>query len=327
MDINDAIEELLEKQKQHSNEVLQLTEQNRKCLEDLPRFCTALFGSTVSSYIEDILMRDTDEIDKEGLDSDEQVYVVKSRKLLREIDRTQAVKRERVASIMIHKMPQLFPKHTLQTNLQTEMNNVIMAHIMHEEKTHPLSSDRRKINDDEKSINSSELSINNDTLSDDEHIGEILYHQNRDQTGIPNNLCNACGGIPCIWRKPTNIPLLCKRRDNVSNTILSMKQKRTKIISTSSQYRSFRELDENRVEIKRLSKALDDIDDQLKVMAVDEELHKAFKINDKYFVVRSLHGYDTLMLRADAIGLLSSEHDRLVALLVARELMEDILNR
>ena len=69
------------------------------------------------------------------------------------------------------------------------------------------------------------------------------------------------------------------------------------------------------------------IEETLQLQAVDKELYDAATCTSKYIVIRSLHGYDTLMDRSGAIEALLAQHDHLVAVLVSKEIIDDVLDR
>ena len=257
-------------------------------------------------------------------------FIEKCRILLQEIDRVHEVKSDSVASAMLHSMPQLFPKKVLCDNLYTEMKKLILEQIKGEESSHPLldinaignSEDKDDISID--TFDSENVDCFNNECKQSDH--EASFHCHNENKQIPSKLlCRACGTYPCSWISPTDVVMFREKRENLSTRVLSMRKERLQaLVSGNSDEKSLNIIEEG---IKELNIELVDTDCQLSISAVDKELHDSFNSTSKYLLVRSLHGYDTLMHRTEAIDALTAEHDHLVAKLASKEVLNDILDR
>lgn len=79
--------------------------------------------------------------------------------------------------------------------------------------------------------------------------------------------------------------------------------------------------------LRQASIDADHVGDQLKLHAIYKELHDAHARKDeRYIVTHALHNYDCLMNLKDAVYALEREHDRLVAKVSAREVMDGIID-
>lgn len=313
--IIDAEDNTLQYRKDQQNEndtVLQLKLKNKLVFESLSEGFHALFGNNfIESEILSMLPI------KISIAKDTSSFQHRSRVLLLESDRICSEMKKYVASSMFHDMPQLFPKSIIQDKIQTEMRKVLLEQIQHVEACHPLMNlDLVDKDDDSIGTFDSETSYSLEEYCqecDDENDGDCIA------------ICKACGTFPCGWKDTSDSDLLRTQRDELTLKIMSAKRQRlSRTSECGAETRSFTDIDED---IKTLTMESVNIDEKLKLSSVDKELHDSLQSDDKYFIMRSLHGYDTLTQRTEAIIALTAERDRLVGIIVSKEIVGDILDR
>ena len=212
------------------------------------------------------------------------------------------------------------------------MKNFIIQVIEEQDARHPLLKyDESDTIDegDNASIKTLDSDIDCYEETDSFQIGEPRIGErfmvDETKSKFDSKICRACNTLQCRRKDSSNVILLEERRDDLSSRILSKKRKRLDLLSNSGEFRT--SVDTVEEEIRVLSVELTRIHEQLKLEAVDRELHDTFNHDSKCFVVHSLHGYESLMYRQDAIVALKAEHDRLVATLASKEIIENILEQ
>ncbi len=335
-DTINCIDEIVREQNLHSNLALDLEKQNESYLEILPRAFDNLFGNGMFDKVNRVMLEEEDDgsintVEMENLSSvkkdsrytslhDAPTVACQCRLLLQEIDRVDKVRDKHVASAMLHAMAQLFPKDILLKKLEKEIERVILGEIRREELGHPLLTQEITENFDDADNDSV------DTL-DSESYNDLKGENNLYDTfddGISST--RSASWSPCSDNNSIDVTKLSEQRDQISATLLSIKQEQYKISKRGDEthFASQQQLEDERIE---LAIKLKRIDEELKLAAVDKELHDSYKNTSEYIVVRSLHGYETLMHRGEAIDALNAEHNRLVAALVSKEVIDDILER
>jgi hypothetical protein len=337
-DINDSIIQITSDGKSHIDSAKKLEKQIDYSLKILPKVFDRLFGNETHLKIEQI-MTSYDSMTRKVIKSCENQFrsiTAKSRyttlsevvsfsdrcrMLLREIDRVHLFNGDHVASALLHATPQIFPKKDLKDKLQIELKKMMYNKINEEELEHPLL----RHNLASRHYDGDCDSINTFDSGNEEHTISTLDCNETDDEISAKPICEACETFPCQWNASIDVATLNEKRNQLSSTVMTIKQERFKLSSNSHDDDVSLSMMEE--EIRKLTIELQRIDEQLKLAAVDKELHDSYNSTSKYFVVRSLHGYDSLMHRSEAKDALSVEHDRLVAILVSKETIDDILDR
>lgn len=330
-DLKQSVVEIITKHKKEIDVAQQLRETNEKLVDQLLRTVQKLFsGHAHMAMLDALTLRDPPQPKEQKelfFSSFLNIMIIKRcRIILRELDRVTAVKNHIVASEMLHKSPQLFPKEVLKKNLESEMKKEIFEEIQHEESNQPMlkgqvtyTLDHDDETDSLDTLDSDvSLSLHQDHVNDGTPDDRIDNHSIATQDKL---LCKACGTSPCTWYDSIDSNTLTTRRNDISAKLVGLKQKRVTILTRNLETG---DIDD---EIKTLTNELIHIEEKIKLSAVDKELHDSINSSSKYFLVRSLHGYDTLMHTDEAECALMVEHDRLTAILASKEVLNDILER
>lgn len=325
------ISQLQQEEVKHIGLAEQLEKESKYSLGLLPIAMERLFGAETQEKVQNVMTfvstlanelvvnRTSRTIHRNSIFpslSDEKEMKSKYRLLLQEIDRIDRVKGDRAASAMLHATPQLFPKEVLQQNLEVELNKMMCQEISNNERNHPL------LKLDQNDMNAMDnLSV--DTF-DSQEDNKIPSRSDFDFNSQDSHSDTSTLG-DYQWKDPRELDTLVSQKDNLGSSILLWKKERRNSIKLSGKATiAVMELDEK---IRCTTVEKNTIEDTIKLAAIDTELHAVTKSVSKYFVVRSLHGYDTLMHRSEAVDALSAEHDFLVATLVSREIIDDALDR
>ena len=325
------ISQLKEEEVKHIGLAEQFEKDSERSLVLLPVAMEKLFGvetqekvqnvmTFVSSLANELLVNRTSKtIHRNSIFpslSDEKEMKSKYRLLLQEIDRIDRLKDDRAASAMLHATPQLFPKEVLQQNLEIELNKMICQEISDNETNHPL------LKLDQNDINAMDnLSV--DTF-DSQEYDEIPNKGDFEFNPIDSH-SDTNAMVVYQWKDPRELDTLVSQRDDLGSRILRLKKERRNSMKLSGKATNALTELEEKMRCATVEKTR--IEDTIKLAAIDADLHAVTKRVSKYFVVRSLHGYDTLMHRSEAVDALSAEHDHLVATLVSREIIDDALDR
>lgn len=142
--------------------------------------------------------------------------------------------------------------------------------------------------------------------------------------------CLACRCNPCRWSTGVDRPVVMARKaliDQEYERVRLMKDQMTieSEVCLSAQQggnRFFKRMDL----IEELRAEQDELERQLHLDDVDKELHDAYASRDEFIEVKSLHGYSMSLWVNNARAALSARQNRLVAISVAKEACDDILD-
>ena len=165
-------------------------------------------------------------------------------------------------------------------------------------------------------------------ISTQNKSGEALEMANlQNQLGIKG--CLACRTSPCSWKSSIDEPALLARKkvlDAEIDRVRSDPEATTfeSFVALGAQqggttkYRRGDLMDELMYERKEIQRRLD-------LNNVDKELHDCFQTRKEYVEVYHLHGYATILWTNNARRALAARQRRLVAMNVAQEVVDDIL--
>ena len=247
-------------------------------------------------------------------------YIECARCTLNEIDRVEMEETPLVASIILHSLPQLFPKDVLIDELERQLDSLTRKEIGNDEEA--ICSGRKPFLDFNICFNDNGSIA--DTLDSADEEGEEAGAENIGSNKVAIQLqkakyCIACNSIHCLWASSIDYENALKRREELTHLIVKTKQQHRHCVSSSEVTASTEILRNARLEAQI-------IDDECKLHCIDMELHKTIQQRtQKYTITRALHNYDCMMLTEDAIYTLEKEHDHLVAKKSALEIIDDIL--
>mmetsp|Transcript_42678 Transcript_42678/g.100123 ORF Transcript_42678/g.100123 Transcript_42678/m.100123 type:complete len:433 (+) Transcript_42678:2689-3987(+) len=281
----------------------------------------------------------------------------RSRLVLHDLLRAAACQDEHVDSCVLHQSSgQRFPKEVLQKKLGGELEHIFKSQIFDYERAHKLYPGENyeskygffKVEEDTPSPHAQ---INNFGSSSDIAKQEtILKSKNkksmlestskkRKKTDtkeiVPRDKknCIACGTSLCRWYSHQNIPELHDRQRVLSKEILRVRMipggymtaVRSDVAASVNQggtaaFHRGDLLHELTRETVRLGR-------HIRLTHIDKELHDVVATCREYVEVRALHGYTTCMWTEEARATLNCEHGKLVAVLVADEIVDMILQR
>ncbi len=322
--------QIMDNQKNCQDSVLKLQQQNECSLEIMSLALCKLFGNQLRyQEIKDAIKVSMIESD---IAIETSRFTKRSREILREIDCVKNDDGKLVASSLLHDMPQLFQKEVLVKNLESEMKQLLLINLKNEESTHPLYNYVSADDEDNDSVDTldSGLSMMNDELDQKDETKDIQSDSGHvlEENFLNASLCKICDTNPCQWFDSNDgHHLLKERQDEMSTRLMLLKRQRVRLLSKKYEVemQALEDIDE---EIRVLTRTLTKTEQKLKLLAVSHELHNIMlSSSSKYVLVQSLHGYDTVMYKDEAIYALTVEEDRLVATLTARELLDDLLDR
>lgn len=243
---------------------------------------------------------------------------VRSRSCLREIDRVESEENTLVESILLHELPQLFPKDALLVELNRYLDSMEYELIRNQEESHPMFYESPvAFNEDEISVYSFESTVS--------FTKEVLNEREEEECKkTERNKCLACNSQDCQWKSEIDYSQLLSRRKELTHLILDIKKVKNHgdlgIMSTKEAVFRTTEV------LLNATLEADQIDDEIHLYHIDKELHDAYNhAEDKYIVTRALHKYECMMDTHDAICALEREQHRLIAKLTAKEVIFDVL--
>lgn len=142
--------------------------------------------------------------------------------------------------------------------------------------------------------------------------------------------CMACRTNPCSWKPPYDHAACKERKESVDKEMTRVKLARDQHIfesmiawsafnggnTTFTRHDLLHELQLESVELHR----------KMHLIEVDKEFHDAVQSNDEYCELRSLHGFPVMLWGDNARLALGIEHNRLIAIEVARDTVDVMLD-
>lgn len=216
--------------------------------------------------------------------------------VLAEIDRCKTTEKY-IESSVLHSVPQTFVPNELRVDLEAELDRLLTEQILREE------------------------CLPATTASATERL------EDNASTAHDPDVCLACTGH-CTWNPVCDANILSQRRKELYRELKSCEKSTAKTVQ-SIVARTAHNGGETKFTRKdliiELSDEIHEIDSRLKLARIDEELHRTFACTNESVTIRSIHGYDMTVKRRDGILALEHEHNRHVAGLVSREIVDKIL--
>eukprot|EP00816_Leptocylindrus_hargravesii_P008210 CAMPEP_0196807812 /NCGR_PEP_ID=MMETSP1362-20130617/7802_1 /TAXON_ID=163516 /ORGANISM="Leptocylindrus danicus, Strain CCMP1856" /LENGTH=1509 /DNA_ID=CAMNT_0042181887 /DNA_START=1363 /DNA_END=5889 /DNA_ORIENTATION=+ len=264
------------------------------------------------------------------------------RQILVELDKAANNVSQYMDSSVLHVAPQRFPTKVIRIDLERELDRLLREEIFRLERAQPYLGTNGhtkrtigEIHDDEEG-NKHESSTRKQRRSKKRYLrGKAKYTTNQIESEIEGKKrlgfggCLACKQNSCVWvATETDTSHLIERKDVLSNELFSISKSQDQSLCSTIAASSLRGGSTRFRRQDLVSELLSErknIEGRLSLYEVDKELHDAFASTKPYVEVRSLHGYNTLLSTVDARIALQREHNRLVAIAVGTDIVEDIL--
>ena len=223
----------------------------------------------------------------------------KCQAILAEMQRCQQWEHRHIESSVLHNVNQVFVTKELLSQLEAELDRLLMEQLVQEEQMIHSSS------------------------------AEMIVHESCDEPEDAN-YCMACNTSPCEWKPSCDVDALTKRKKQLYRELASVQRQQGGKTVRSSIARSVMNGGDNQFIpsdlIKEISDEIKEIDGSIKLCAIDDELHHAYATASESVTVTSIHGFPTTVQRDAAIRALEFQHNRLIAKELAAETIEGILD-
>lgn len=142
--------------------------------------------------------------------------------------------------------------------------------------------------------------------------------------------CLACRQRKCQWRTSIDFDACSMRKRALDDEIERIRSDRDSTVFQSDVCLSA-QLGGNNIftradVLDELTGELRDLNMYMELDAIDKELHDAFNSRKEYFECRALHGFSVLLWTNHARKALNDRQSRLVAMITAKEVVDDILS-
>jgi len=247
-------------------------------------------------------------------------------KILNELQETISSRNKMISSDTLHHIPQSYPREILRLELERELDRLLLNEIndsceSNEKKNVGLMLTKRKKERREMAYHGTR------NLIDVQIRGKMAFMGS--DTKKQNGFCLACVHKPCLWKQKLDPHNHLRRKDELTNELLFIKQNPRNEIFESIVARSalnggsriFKKEDL----ITELEAEKNNIVSQMKLNDIDKDLHDSFATRTRFLEIKSLHGYSTLLSIENARIALNREHNVLVAASVANDVINDIL--
>jgi len=265
------------------------------------------------------------------------------RQILVELDKAANNVSQYMDSAVLHVTPQRFPTKVIRIDLERELDRLLKEEIFRLERAQPYLETNchtkrtiGELHDNEEGNKHEESSTRKHRRSKKRYLrGKAKYTANQIESEIEEKKrlgfggCLACKQNSCVWvATETDTAHLINRKDELSNELFSISKSQEQSLCcaiAASSLRGGSTRFRRQDLVSELLSERKDIGGRLSLYEVDKELHDAFASTKPYVEVRSLHGYNTLLSTVDARIALQREHNRLVAIAVGTDIVEDIL--
>lgn len=224
--------------------------------------------------------------------------------VLAEIDRCARCDDRYIESAVLHGgVPQTFVPVELRVELEAQLDRLLTEQVLREERLLAIASP-----------------IDQNRVETSKSNAESTAEDNSD-------VCLACAGC-CAWTPCCDANALARRRKELYRELKSCEKQAAPTIKSVVARSAINggSIIHLRSDLHReLTSEISRIDAQLKLVKIDEELHRAYASIKVSIAIRSIHGYDVSVKRNDGIAALEHEHNRHIGQLVAHSIVEDIL--
>ena len=289
---------------------------------------------------------------KFGIKEEKNIYA-RCHQVLNEIDRAKRCKNKLVSSSIMHDSAQQFSSDMLLLDLERELDRLIEQQIDEKGSFYPpilfdqedqedgdiLSEDRDDIlplsatSEKEKKFFKRIARVKKVT---DTHAQNLMHYQvqglkKKKRSPQLNDKENIARTDDSHYANDKiNPQQLIKRKDELSEELLHIKQNPDKSFFQSFVAKSAQKGGNTHFERQNLIHELTwekvGIENKLKLKAVDEELHVLYSSRKKFVEVKSLHGYSTTLMLNEALYALERERNKLIAISVSDEVIDNILS-
>lgn len=223
----------------------------------------------------------------------------KCRQILLEIEKCKKTEEKYIESSVLHDVPQIFHAKELEGELEAELDRLLTEQILCHERISSVSPKN-------------------------EEEGSLEDVKTRTPRG-----CLACRSCRCYWAPFCDIVVLDDRKNELETELKSIQNKKGIQVIESTVPRSV--IDGGDIKftpselIDELLREIKEIDSKRTLSMVDAELHAIYASTDESVIISSLHGFDVIFQREDAIVALESERNRRIATIASAEVISGIL--
>ena len=275
------------------------------------------------------------------------------------MDKTISFRNPFMDSAVLHIAPQRFPTTVLRLELERELDRLLSEQIYERERASKFlvedSSDSDYDVDGKKedSGEDEEVKIINAEvrrkerraeqraerakedvklakkriLMDNKSATELAQAKELEALGFGG--CLACRKNPCEWLSSLDVAVVMKRKEQISDELNYVRKHPEMLVMDSQVALSAQRGGSTRFKredlIHELAWESRELERRMKLNGIDRELHDCYATRKEYMEVKVLHGYSTLLWTGNARRALEREHNKLVAMTTAVEVVDDIL--
>lgn len=237
---------------------------------------------------------------------------------------------------------QRFPTHILRLELEAELDALLREQVYERERAqrYLLEQDDHRSPDDSSDEDDAMRPRPNRDISREVYVARkaVLRERSSDEATrqfereiklLGPEACLACLTSKCQWCTSIDVSAIEERRQAIANELsyvrknADMKTVESYVPLSASRGGNphFRREDI----IHELAWEEKQLMTRVQLNAIDRELHDAYATRKEYVEVRAIHAYPTLMWTSNARLALQREHNRLVATVVANDIVDDAI--
>ncbi|GMH66094.1 hypothetical protein TL16_g04355 [Triparma laevis f. inornata] len=296
------------------------------------------------------------EVQGESLETD---IDARCRTVLKELDKTIAFRNPFMDSAVLHVAPQRFPTTVLRLELERELDRLLREQIYERERASKFLVEDSSDSDAPGNDDESDEDEDEDTRARNAEMRRkerrLAMRANRAQEDVKEAKkrimmdgasaaeqaqmkeleelgfggCLACKKNPCEWISNLDVPVVMKRKEQIADELNYIRKHPELIVMDSQIALSAQRGGSTRFKrsdlIHELMWESRELERRMKLNGIDKELHDCYATRKEYMEVRVLHGYSTLLWTGNARRALEREHNKLVAMTTAHDVVDDIL--
>ncbi|GMH74329.1 hypothetical protein TrST_g7101 [Triparma strigata] len=281
------------------------------------------------------------------------------RTVLKELDKTIAFRNPFMDSAVLHVAPQRFPTTVLRLELERELDRLLREQIYERERASKFLVEDSSDSDAPGNEDESDEDEDEDTRARNAEMRRkerrLQMRANRAQEDVKEAKkrimmdgasaaeqaqmkeledlgfggCLACKKNPCQWISNLDVPVVMKRKEQLADELNYIRKHPELIVLDSQIALSAQRGGSTRFKradlIHELMWESRELERRMKLNGIDKELHDCYATRKEYMEVRVLHGYSTLLWTGNARRALEREHNKLVAMTTAHDVVDDIL--
>ena len=283
----------------------------------------------------------------------------RTRTVLKELDKTISFRNPFMDSAVLHVAPQRFPTTVLRLELERELDRLLREQIYERERASKFlvedssDSDAPGHTDDEESDEDEETRARNAETRRRERRAQMRANRAKEDVKVakkrilmenktPTEIakaqelealgfggCLACRKNPCCWISNLDVTHVIKRKEQLADELNYIRKHPEMLIMDSQVALSAQRGGSTRFKRQDLVHELmwesRELERRMKLNGIDKELHDSYATRKEYMEVKVLHGYSTLLWTGNARRALEREHNKLVAITTASDVVDDIL--